>query len=250
MGLEDYGVILKPRTPKSMFPNDNTNADGGASSAGSRRRPLVRDVVALLETVGFTRLPQTVQVGAARLAAAPESEFRLTGRHEIPGFGRGSGPYGEYIVEALVRGREDGRTHELVFESLSMRFAVCQPEGAAWHFLKLVKRLCDTLSLVIVHGEKTYSPEIFWAFRLRANEQIRTQQALWKDLFDDSERLPIAVEDTWGHFLKKHPGLKDSRERTILPRTSARQRCADIDVEATLPPKLAKTVPARRGTRS
>ena len=240
MGLEDYRILLKAKPRKSVFP------EGGAAS----RRLTAGDIAGALETTGFVRQPQPLQVGPARLAGVVETETRLTARQELPQTAQENGADGEYIVEALIRGHADSRGGELLFDSLSMRFAVCQPEGAAWHFLKLVKRLCDNLSLAVVHGEKTYSPEVFWAFRLRANEQIRSQQVLWREIFKgDTEQPALAVEETWGHFLKKHPGLRDSGERSASRAAAALKTCVEPSMEETLPGKAARTVPVRRESR-
>jgi hypothetical protein len=155
----------------------------------------------------------------------------------------------EYIVEALIRGREDSKSDSILFESLSMRFALCQPEGAAWHFLRLVKRMCDTLSLTVVHGDKTYSPEAFWAFRLRANEQIRSQQRVWQELFEnDGERLAISVDDSWGHFLKKHSNLLANAEAT-MQRINVRRPAEQINLDETLKPETIRQLRARRSSR-
>jgi hypothetical protein len=250
MGLEDYRVILKPGSNKAIFPDDRSVL---ASGKALSQLATAEEIARVLETLGFVRQSRALQVGPARPAVPAATEMRLTARRELPDTARQSGADGEYIVEALIRGHEQARGGDLVFDSLSMRFAICQPEGAAWHFLKMVKRMCDRLSLAVVQGEKTYSPEVFWAFRLRANEQIRNQQALWREIFKgDSEQLPIAVEDTWGHFLRKHPELRDTGDRTAITRASARKRCADadFDIEETLPPNAVKPVPVRRNARS
>jgi hypothetical protein len=248
MGLEDYRVVLKPKPKKAIFPDARSVLAGAQASS---RHATAEEIAGVLETMGFVRLPRALQVGPAQLAAPSVREICLTSQRELPDTAGEPGANGGYIVEALIRGHDAARGADLVFDSLSMRFAVCQPEGAAWHFLKMVKRLCDRLSLAVVQGEKTYSPEVFWAFRLRANEQIRNQQALWREIFkDDTEQLPLAVEDTWGHFLRKHPELKASDERTVMPHVSLRKGGAVLDMEATLPPKAAKPVPVRRNVQS
>jgi hypothetical protein len=251
MGLEDYRVLLKPRPSKGVFPDDGGSAARGRREPGRLYRPTADGISEALESLGFVRVPPPVEIGQARLARPSETEIRLSARQEISSAPRDDGSAREYIVEALIRGRDDAPARAILFESLSMRFAVCQPEGAAWHFLKLVKRMCDGLSLAVVQGEKTYSPEIFWAFRLRANEQIRNQQERWREMFEgDSERLAIGVQDTWSHFLKKHPHMTVDPEQTIIPRKAGTAASEGIDVEATLPPKAARPVPARREERS
>jgi hypothetical protein len=248
MGLEDYRVLLRPRRRKSVFPGEGAAASGGAP--GSAAGPTGEQIAEALEALGFERLPAALQVGPARLAAADESELRLTARKELPSAGGDPRAAGEYVVEALIRCRTQPASRPPLLESLSMRFAVCQPEGAAWHFLKLVKGMCDSLSLEVVHGEKTYSPEAFWAFRLHANEQIRIQLSLWREIFEgDPECPPIAVEETWGHFLKKHPSLSSDGEGTMMPREAARA-AEEVDMEATLPPKAARELPIPRKSRT
>ena len=247
MGLEDYGVVLKSRPKKSLFPGDCQAVTPAIQGAAGPKRPTADGIAIALESMGFMRQPPPVRLGPARLAAASESEVRLTARQKLESADDDGASFGEYIVEALVRSREDGNSGQAEFESLSLRFAVCQPEGAGWHFLKLVKRMCVTLSLAVVYGERTYSPDVFWAFRLRANEQIRGQEETWQQLFDqDTERLPIAVDDMWSHFLKKHPGLVESDDLTISTGKTAMQPCADRDMEETLPPKVARAISARR----
>jgi hypothetical protein len=178
-----------------------------------------------------------------------ENEIRFSSLRQIQGPVHELGPIGEFIIEALVRGHQDPKTGVRMFDSLSMRFAVCQHEGAAWQFLKLVKRLCDSHSLVVVQGEKTYSPEVFWAFRLRANEQIRSQQVMWREIFEgDGERTAVGVEVSWGHFLRKHPNLLEVGEPAMAPHKVEKQASVEIDVEQTLPRKAGKSIPVPRQT--
>ena len=260
MGLEDYRVLLKPKPRKSVFPDDAPTAPAGGSGMAPTRRSAAAELIRALEVMGFMRQPPARQVGPARLSAPVANEIRLTARQEIANTLREPGGGGEYIVEALVRLRDDPRGGDPIFDSLSMRFAVCQPEGAAWHFLKLVKRMCDTLSLAVVHGEKTYSPEVFWAFRLRANEQIRNQRSMWRELFEgDADDTALAVEETWGHFLKRHSLLLSASEKARAQSAAGRKsvKRSEVhapsspepvitDMEATLPPKAARPVPVRR----
>ncbi len=246
MGLEDYGVVLKSKPAKSLFPGDGDAAPGEKGAAGPIRLTAAA-VVAALEAMGFVWQPPTAQSGPARLAAASEREIRLSARLKLEGVEEDGASASEYIVEALVRTREGGKRGGPLFDSLSLRFAICQPEGAGPHFLKLVKRMCDTLSLAVVHGERTYAPEVFWAFRLRANEQIRTQEETWQQLFEqDTERLPIAVDDMWSHFLHKHPGLAASEALRESARAAAASPCGGAALDETLGPKVARTISARR----
>jgi hypothetical protein len=248
MGLEDYRVLLKAKPRKRVFPDDNAGGPTGAV----RARPTAAEAAGTLEQMGFARLPPPAVQGPAKLAEAPDDEIRLTARHGTQDGLLGSESAGEYVVEALIRTGEPSDSPARQFESLSLRFAVCQPEAAAWHFLKLVKRICEALSLAVVRGEKSYSPETFWAFRLRANEEIRSQQALWRTIFEgDAEHPAVGVDESWSHFLLKHPGLLASGELTLAPRESAETSCveAEVDVEETLPPKAARALPVRRGNR-
>ncbi len=247
MGLEDFRVVLILKPVKSVFPQDVNSQSSSASPTVISGRPTAAAIADALTAMGFVRQPAATQIGPARIAAPLESEIRMTARQDLRSPMQFAGPADEYIVEALIRGHRDGRTSHLLFQSLSMRFAICQPEGAAWHFLRLVKRVCDSLCLAVLDGDKTYAPEVFWAFRLRANEQIRSQEAIWSDLFEgDGERRPIAVEESWGHFLERHPGLLASAEATIAPGRLAVHSAAEPDMEATLPPKAKVAVPARR----
>ena len=243
MGLEDYRVLLRLKPKKPVFPEGKGTSAG---SLASSPRVTARKMSESLESMGFVRQSPVRQAGPAKLATPPSSEIRMTARQNLKVGGLDSGTDGEYIVEALIRGREDSKSDTVLFDSLSMRFALCQPEGAAWHFLRLVKRMCDTLSLTVVHGDKTYSPEAFWAFRLRANEQIRTQQRVWQELFEnDGERLPISVDDSWGHFLKKHSNLLANAEAT-LPRVSVRRPAEQVNLDETLKPEVLRQLRARR----
>ena len=251
MGLEDYRVMLKSRPRKSLFPGEKGKQPDGSRSADSDRRTAESMAVELAK-LGFSRLAATVQLGPAKLAAPILNEIRLTARLEIGESSSGS-PDAEYIVEALIRARSSTKSAAALFDTLSMRFAVCQPEGAAWHFLKLVKEICEKLNLVIIDGDKIYSTEAFWAFRLSANEQIRDQEAMWGQIFDgDPERLPIGVEEAWGHFLKKRPDLTDVSEVTMhrrsapvpVPAEKEMDEMEELDeMEETLAPRVKKSVP-------
>jgi hypothetical protein len=124
--------------------------------------------------------------------------------------------------------------------------------------------MCDSLSLAVVHGEKTYSPEVFWAFRLRANEQIRKQRMLWRQIFeDDSDEPTIEVEETWGHFLKKHALLMAASDKARshasasqrAPRQAESQAAGTdgfegVDMEATMRPQAPRPVPVRRNEKA
>ena len=173
--LKITGWCLKPKSKKALFPGDREPAAQGAGPVHQTGAGMV----AALEAMGFVRQPPMIQSGPARLGAPSERETRLTARHQLERGGPSGGPASEYIVEALIRTHPaaGGRAE---FESLSLRFAVCQPEGAGWHFLKLVKQMCEALSLAVVFGERTYAPEAFWAFQLRANEQIWKQEETWQ----------------------------------------------------------------------
>jgi len=238
MGIEDYRVILRSKPRKTVFPTSPSAGEAAAVRTAEQ-------MAAALERVGFTRLPPIKQVGPAKLAAPSESEIRLKARLGLGADSLAGTPDDEYVVEALIRSAQQGESEAL--ESLSVRFAVCQPEGSAIHFLKLIKSLCDTLDLEILHGNKTYSPDSFWAFRLGANEQIRTQEEIWQKLFEgDPDRVPIAVDEAWGHYLKKRPDLTDISELTMPRRSAAAAPCADGTMEETIAPKAAERVPIRR----
>src|SRR4051812_18173864 len=129
MGLEDYRVLLKPRPSKGVFPDDTGSAARGRREMGRLYRPTADGISEALESLGFLRVPPPVEIGQARLARPSDTEIRLSARQEIPTALRADGTAGEYIVEALVRGRNDARARAILFESLSIRFAVCQPEG-------------------------------------------------------------------------------------------------------------------------
>lgn len=262
MGLEDYGVVLKPKPRKTIFPGEIGKACAREGGAGSSM-PLTPDGIAsALEAMGFARQSSRGASGPASPAAGPEHEIRLTARPGLETTETNAAAQ-EFIMEALIRTRADDKSGRELFESLSLRFAVCQAEGAGAHFLNLVKLICEALSLAVVYGERIYSPEVFWAFRLRANEQIRNQEETWQQLFEqDTERLAIAVDDVWGHFLKRHPELVElePEEQTLPARKIAMASkseigqegtqasdpgaidrstatAAGIDIEATLPPQ-------------
>jgi len=243
MGLEDYRVLLRLKPIKTVFPEEK---GASAGPVASTPRVTARKMSESLAAMGFVRQSPVRQHGPAKLATPATSEIRMTARQSLHLGALQGGSDGEYIVEALIRGSEDAKSDAILFDSLSMRFALCQPEGAAWHFLRLVKRMCDTLSLTVVHGDKTYSPEAFWAFRLRANEQIRSQQKVWQELFEnDGERLTISVDDSWGHFLKKHSNLLATAEAT-LPRVNVRRAAEQVNLDETLKPEALRQLRARR----
>lgn len=257
MGLEDYGVVLKSKPKKPVFPGETEPPAPATDGSASPHRATVASVTASLEARGFVYQPAPVEVGPAALAEASKNEIRLTARQKLEGAAGAGTAADEVIVEALIRTRAGDSAARPAFGSLSLRFAICQPEGAGWHFLKLVRQICDELSLAVVYGERTYAPEVFWAFRLRANEQIRNQEETWQQLFEqDTERLTIGVDDMWSHFLKKHPAMveaepeAESAERTLPPAKIAAESCTDIDTEETMPSSLAKAVSALRKTET
>lgn len=251
MGMEDYGVVLKPKPKKSIFPDDSSLSALITNGVASQTRKLtVTEIEGALEALGFVRLAPTVHAGPARLAAPPRHELRFASRQRFaPSSAEGDDKSGEYIVEGLVRWHPEGV--EEIFDSLSVRFAVCQPEEATWHFLKIVKRLCDTLPLVIAHEDKTYSPEVFWAFRLHANEQIRHQKIQWRNLFEgDTEERAMSVDEAWAHFLQKHRQLTDVSETTIAPCESETDMLATFNPEITFAPPVPKTPVTKRGIQA
>jgi len=308
MGLEDYGVILKPKPVKRP-------ALDAATSTGPRAT--VAAAVTTLQQMGFARQPAPAQLAGTltpphadretrksaapppalpnlpstsahadrdtRKSAAPppalpnlpstsahaDRDTRLTATLPVDAGDPAGTEGGQYIVEAHVRRREraPGGTD---LESLSLRFAVCQPEGAGFGFLQIVRRLCDTLSLAVVLGDRTYDSDVFWAFRLYANEQIRSQEDAWRRMFEqDSEQLPIAVEDMWRHFLAKHPGLletgdpADAADATPSAATPAQRAQSGpndtpggtnppadaLEAEETLPPGAARALAEQAADR-
>jgi hypothetical protein len=251
MGMEDYRVVLKPKTKKSIFPEDSSFSTLITNGAVPHAHKLtVTEVEAVMEAMGFVRLAPTINIGPARLASPPKHELRYASRQRFaPSFGEGDDEAGEYVLEALLRWHSEGS--EEIFDTLSVRFAVCQPEEATWHFLKIIKRLCDTLPLVIAHEDKTYSPEVFWAFRLRANEQIRRQRQLWRSLFGgDSEERALSVDEAWSHFLQKHPQMANRSETTIAPCSSETDMLATFNPEVTLAPPARKSASPKRGMQA
>jgi hypothetical protein len=251
MGMEDYGVVLRPKPKKSLFPDDSSFSAIITNGAVSHARKLtLAEIEGAMEALGFVRLAPTVHAGPARLAAPPKHEVRYASRQRFASSIEGDdSESGEYILEALVRWHSEGI--EELFDSLSVRFAVCQPEEATWHFLKIVKRLCDTLPLVIAHEDKTYSPEVFWAFRLHASEQIRSKRNQWRNLFEgDTEERAMSVDEAWSHFLQKHRQLTDLSETTVARCDSETGLLATFNPEETVAPPVNKRSALKRGIQA
>lgn len=209
MGLEDYGVILRPT--------------GAELPVGAVRRTL--------EELHFHKDRPTCDYGAARLATPPEDETAFTLEDDAQ------------IIEALVRHRvipaaiaitrteteirlgkalrhlkrlwrQFSERMELevhggpVVDYVSVRFAVCQPDTATKRFLEVVQTLTERHRMSILQGDVEYAPERFEEFRAQTEEAVWQQKRAWQNIFGgDLEEQKMRVEEAWTYFLRKHSDL-------------------------------------------
>lgn len=247
MGMEDYRVVLKPKPKTSLFPDDNGLSARMDLGAGiTSRQATVAEVMTTLEHLGFARLAPSTLLSGARLADIPQNEARYTLRRSAPS-DKNDDRTIEYILEALLQWKTEA-DGSAAMDRLSVRFAVCQPEEATLHLFRMLKRICDALPLNIVHEGKTYTTDTFWEFCQRANEQIRHQKTLWRNLFmGDTEELPIAVDEAWGYFLAKYQHLQQNPEKTMTP---ARMQPQTVNAEATMTPNRRKAEVVKRNIQA
>ncbi len=172
MGLEDYSVALKP--------------------ASARPQPLALDALTqTLAAEGFRQSDPVRHVGPAQLARPACAEVAFV--RERP----------SAVVEALLYlGPGPAEPDEV--QSVSVRVAVCQPDGAAEAFLGAVRALMVAHGLVVRDAERSYDIGDFGDFSVAARADIAEAKRRWYALFPGvREEVVLPASQAWAHFRAK-----------------------------------------------
>jgi hypothetical protein len=93
--------------------------------------------------------------------------------------------------------------------SLSLRFAVCQPQSAIDQYISIADSLLNRYDFGILRPNNgvAFGPALS-DFHVWVRADVEMMKARWAALFEgDAESILIPASEAWGYFLKKHPDV-------------------------------------------